>query len=336
MQLKNFYYNLPEHLVAQSPLVNREEAKLMVVDRKAGKIRHDRFSNVGHYLPKGSVLVLNNSKVVPARLFGIKERSGGGVEIFLLKKLSDGCSYEVLLRPLKKIRNGDKIRFLGSPLVAHIVDTEKRIVTFNRKDISQCLGRIGHMPLPPYIKRKDTPLDREFYQTVYARHEGSVAAPTAGLHFTKPLLSRLKRAGHGIEQVTLHINYATFKPVEEKDITKHTMHFETYSLSPLVEQRIRKVRQAGKKVVAVGTTSCRVLEATAQSGKLKGSTNLFIYPGFEFKRVDALITNFHLPHSSLLMLVYAFGSVSLMKKAYKEAVRNEYRFYSYGDAMLII
>lgn len=336
MQLKNFSYDLPQHLIAQSPLRCRDEARLMVINRKTAEIRHDRFSRIGQYLPKNSVIVVNTSKVIPARLLGKKEETGGKVEIFLLKKLSDGYSFKVLMRPLSRIREGGKIIFNGNGLAARIVDVPGRIVRFDRKDIVKHLDSVGHIPLPPYIKRPDTKMDREFYQTVYARHAGSVAAPTAGLHFTRSLLGRLKNEGHAVAQVMLHINYATFKPVEEDDIREHKMHSEDYSVSLKTMAKIQESRQRGKKIVAVGTTSCRVLETVARCGKLKGCTDLFMYPGCKFKMTDILVTNFHLPHSSLLMLVYAFGSMPLMKKAYAEAIKKKYRFYSYGDAMVII
>ena len=336
MKLKHFIYELPDSLVAQEPMADRAQARLMVIDRFKKRIRHDRFENISRYLPERSVLVVNNSKVIPARLKGIKERSGGSVEIFLLRKLSRGPVYEVLMRPTRRIKEGDVIRFAGSSLTAVVTDVTKRIVRFSSPDISREIFNIGHMPLPPYIKREDRAPDREYYQTVYARHAGSVAAPTAGLHFTKPLLKRLNREGHECVPVTLHINYATFKPVEEDDVTTHRMHLESYSVSRAAYDKVRRARAGGRPVCAVGTTSCRVLETVAANGALKGSTDLFIYPGYRFQAVEHLITNFHLPQSSLLMLVYAFGGVSLMKRAYREGIRQKYRFYSYGDAMLIL
>ncbi|MCK5581873.1 MAG: tRNA preQ1(34) S-adenosylmethionine ribosyltransferase-isomerase QueA [Candidatus Omnitrophica bacterium] len=335
-KLTEFNYRLPEELIAQEPLRNRDQARLLVVDRKKKAVSHDTFENIGQYLPKNSLVVLNNTKVIPARLLGVKERSGGQVEIFLLNKLKEGCSYETLMRPMRRIKDGDVVSFGDGKLKATVVDKDKKIVRFNRKDVLPYLERIGHVPLPPYIKRADTKEDREFYQTVYARHAGSVAAPTAGLHFTKPLLSRLKKQGHDIVNVTLHVNYATFKPVEEPDIRTHKMHIEEYSASKVTWEKVQQAKKDKRKIVAVGTTSCRVLEAVAQTGKIKGKTNLFIYPGYKFQCVDTLITNFHLPFSSLLMLVYAFGSSAVMKKAYNEAVKSKYRFYSYGDGMVIV
>ena len=342
MHISNFFYDVPSELIAQEPLKKRAEARLLVVDRRNGKVIHDHFKNIGRYLPPQSVVVINNSKVIPARLLGHKERSGGKVEIFLLRQLEDGYSFETLLRPLKKIRVGDKVRFDKSSVVAEVVDYQKRIVRFsasggsalggNRKDILRKLSRIG----PPYIPRPDTPADRKDYQTVYARTPGSVAAPTAGLHFTKSLLDQLKREGHAVKSVTLHVNFGTFGLVKVENITQHKMHFEDYAVTPATQQAITKAKAAGRKVVAVGTTSCRVLESVAKDGELKGRTNLFIYPGYQFRAVDGLLTNFHVPHSSLLMLVYAFGSIDLMKKVYQEAIKEKYRFFSYGDVMLIL
>jgi len=336
MDLKNFYYELPEELIAQEPLPQRDQARLMVIDRKSKRITHDRFENIGQYLPARSLLVVNNSKVIPARLLGSKERSGGKVEIFLLRKLADGRSFEVMMRPMRKIKTGDRIKIDGGPLTVEVTDKDARVVRFDQSHVLRQLVRFGHVPLPPYIKRPDTAVDREYYQTVYARYAGSVAAPTAGLHFTKPLLTRLKESGHDIVSVTLHVNYATFKPVEESDITAHKMHEEEFSASRTAAAAVHQAQQAGRAVVAIGTTSCRVLETMAATRKIKGTTDLFIYPGYQFQTVDTLVTNFHLPHSSLLMLVYAFGSTDLMKHAYAEAIRLKYRFYSYGDAMVIL
>jgi S-adenosylmethionine:tRNA ribosyltransferase-isomerase len=336
MDLSDFDYNLPEKLIAQYPLHRREKARLMIVEKDSGKISHDVFSRIGKYLPAGSMLVLNESKVVPARLLGKKERTGGQVEIFLLSKLSDGYSYETLMRPLRRIKNGDVIVFEKSKLNVEVVDREKRIVRFNRKNISSELDKIGHMPLPPYIKRPDGRDDKKYYQTVYAKKEGSVASPTAGLHFTKKILAQLKARGNKIEKVVLHINYATFKPVEERDVRKHRMHYEQYALTKKSHENMLRQKKAGRKIVAVGTTSCRVIETVEKNGKLEGQSNIFMYPGYDFKMTDALITNFHLPRSTLLMLVYALGGMELMKKAYAQAVKMKYRFFSYGDAMLII
>lgn len=336
MKLAEFIYELPAHLIAQAPLAKRDQSRLMVVRRDNGQISHDSFANIGRYLPELSVVVRNNTKVIPARLFGVKARSGGKVEVFLLRKLADGYSYEALLRPNQRIKDGDQIIFPSTNVTAVVADKVRRIVRFNRKDIAAFLNRNGHVPLPPYIKRPDTLADRSTYQTVYAKHPGSVAAPTAGLHFTKSLLSKLGKSRHTIENVTLHVNFATFKPVVEPDITNHEMHFEEYSVEPAVFERINSARTSGNKIVAVGTTSCRVLESVAATGKLTGETNLFIYPGYKFRATDVLVTNFHLPHSTLLMLVYAFAGTELMRRAYQEAIAKEYRFFSYGDGMVIV
>ena len=342
MKLDDFYYKLPESLIAQHPLHRRDQARLMVIDRVKKRIIHDVFANIEEHLPKRSCLVLNDSKVIPARLLG-KRASGGQVEIFLLNKLNDGYSYETLMRPLKRLKQDEKIIFNGGSLIAQIKDREKRIVRFNLRNISSHLNKIGHIPLPPYIKRPDMAADRKYYQTVYAQKEGSVASPTAGLHFTNRLLKRVIQSGHKVEKVTLHINYATFKPVEEPDITKHKMHFEEYSITKRTLNTVQKVREEGRKIVAIGTTSCRVLETVAKHyvggaymRPVRGSTNIFMYPGYKFLMTDILITNFHLPYSTLLMLVRAFGGSELMTRAYREAIEKKYRFYSYGDAMMIL
>lgn len=334
MKLSDFDYTLPEALIAQTPLKERDQARLLVIDRKQQTIGHDIFSNLEKYLPPQSMLVVNNSKVIPARLLGKKKRSGGNVEIFLLDKL-DSHSYRVMMRPCRKIKDGDEIVFDHSDVLATIVNKQERIVRFNKAHVTQYLKDIGHIPLPPYIKRQDNEDDRQYYQTVYARHAGSVAAPTAGLHFTKKLIDEIKSAGHEFEQVMLHVNYATFKPVEEENVLDHQMHTEEYSVSDKTFDAIKQAKKKKRRIVAVGTTSCRTLEAVARTQRLQDRTDLFLYPGCSFKMVDALITNFHLPKSTLLMLVYAFGGTDLMKKAYKEAIKQKYRFYSYGDGMII-
>ncbi len=335
MRLQDFNYQLPQELVAQYPLKERDKARLMVINRVTGEIRHDQFANLGKYLPVQSVVVLNDSKVIPARLWGRRE-SGGAVEIFLLNQLADGYSHRVMISPLKRLKLDEKIIFNGGKVYAQLKDVPNRIVRFNKKNILRYLPKIGHMPLPPYIKRNDESLDREYYQTVFARHAGSVAAPTAGLHFTKELLTGLKRAGHLVGKVTLHVGDATFKPVQVDDITQHQMHSEFYRVSRNFWQSVAKAKASNKKIVAVGTTSCRTMETVALTGQLEGETNLFIYPGFSFQVVDALVTNFHLPFSTLLMLVCAFAGRDLIMRAYREAIKGKYRFYSYGDAMLVV
>lgn len=334
MNLDEFWYDLPSACIAQFPLKKRDQAKLLVVERKNGRISHDIFANIGNYLPAKSCLVFNNTKVIHARLLS-QRKTGGKVEIFLLKRLEDGYTYETMLRPFKRLKIGETITFQNG-LRAEIIDKEKKIVRFNKKNIAEDLKRIGHVPLPPYIQRLDRAIDKTYYQTVYAKKEGSVASPTAGLHFTNVLISKLKRSGHRFIPVTLNVNYATFKPVEAFDITKHKIHSEYYEVTSGAHQSIVKAKAQGRSIVAIGTTSCRVLETLAQGNPLKGESKLFIYPGYNFTNTDCLITNFHLPFSTLLMLVYAFGGIDLMKRAYQEAIKHDYRFYSYGDAMMIV
>ncbi|MBF0331431.1 MAG: tRNA preQ1(34) S-adenosylmethionine ribosyltransferase-isomerase QueA [Candidatus Omnitrophica bacterium] len=334
MNLRDFDYTLPEELIAQYPFEQRDDARLLVVDARTGTIGHDVFRNLGAHLPSASLLVVNNSKVIQARLLGRKQRSGGQVEIFLLKALG-ARRYEAMLRPLKRIQEGDKIDFEGG-VSATVVDRQAHVVEFDCENVLEVLESVGHIPLPPYIKRSDEAKDRVYYQTVYAKHPGSVAAPTAGLHFTKPLMASLEKQGHHFIEVTLHVNYGTFKPVEVEDITQHPMHHEYYEIRPQVGKMLNEVKSQGRKVVAVGTTSCRTLESFARSGKLEDNTDIFIYPGIDFKVTDVLVTNFHLPRSTLLMLVSAFGGLDLIRRAYAEAIRMKYRFYSYGDAMIIL
>jgi len=333
MRLADFDYNLPEELIAQYPAAERDHARLLVVDRTAGTIEHSSFYHIGKYLAPQSVLVVNNSKVIPARLLGHKPRSGGQVEVFLLRSLG-GRRFEAMVRPLKKVKDGELLVFDGG-ITARLADRAARVVEFDRDDVFKALETAGHIPLPPYIRRPDEAADRVNYQTVYARPAGSVAAPTAGLHFTKPLMRGLRQEGHSFASVTLHVNYGTFKPVEAEDIISHPMHSEEYSITPAAVKKVQAAGTAGKKVVAVGTTSCRVLEAYARTNQTRGETRLFLYPGAEFKYVNAIITNFHLPRSTLLMLVSAFGGTDLICRAYQEAIREKYRFYSYGDAMLV-
>ncbi len=335
MKLSDFDYTLSEELIAQHPLAHREQARMMVLDRARQEITHDYFLNIGKYIPAKSLFIINDSKVVPARLLGRLERTGREVEIFLLNALEGGDRYHALLRPLKKIKYDDKIIFDHVDLCAKLVDHEQKIVQFNKKNIMAYLKKIGHMPLPPYIRRRDELSDKKDYQTVYAKHLGSVAAPTAGLHFTKKILNDLQRSGHQFGQITLHVNYGTFRPVEEEDVARHQMHYEDYSIPLSIVNILKKAKDRDQKVIGVGTTSCRVLETYVRTAKTQGSTNLFVYPGFSFKMVDVLLTNFHLPKSTLLMLVCAFASTDLVMRAYQEAIKEKYRFYSYGDCMLI-
>jgi len=333
-RLQSYFYQLPDDLIAQEPLAHRDKCRLLIVDRAQRTIRHDTFNHLNLYLPPKSRLIINNSKVIPARLLG-KRPTGGVVEVFLLNPQGDDDSFEVLLRPLKKVKEGETIDF-GKGISAVLENKEKRLVRFNKNNILRHLSDLGHIPLPPYIKRPDTPRDRDDYQTVYAQKPGSVASPTAGLHFTKELIRKLKNEGYQFLTLTLHINYGTFKPVECADIRLHPMHTEHYTIGPGVLKNIQKAHDHDEIIVAVGTTSCRVLESVVNSKISSGSTNIFIYPGYKFRMIDALITNFHLPHSTLLMLVCAFGGHDLIMKAYEEAIKERYRFYSYGDAMLII
>ncbi|MBM3251371.1 MAG: tRNA preQ1(34) S-adenosylmethionine ribosyltransferase-isomerase QueA [Candidatus Omnitrophica bacterium] len=363
MKLSLFDYDLPKELIAQYPLKKRDQAKLLVVERRSGKIYHDKFSNLLDYLPKKSLMVLNDSKVIPARLMG-RRISGGSVEVFLLKRLSDGYSYESLIRPLKRLKLNEKIIFNNGKITAALKDPFKKIVRFNTKSYARILD-LGQIPLPPYVKREPQAIDKTYYQTIYAKRDGSVASPTAGLHFTKGLLSKIKKSGVKINSVTLHINYATFNPVKENDITKHKMYSEAFIVPRETAKDLSVALKNGDKIIAVGTTSFRVLETIAKGsgiadfrsevkshGKklfnlesricdpfpksISGSTDLFVYPGYKTKLVDILITNFHLPRTTLFMLVCAFAGTDLIRRAYQEAIDKKYRFYSYGDCMLIL
>lgn len=340
--LSSYHYDLPNDLIAQYPLKQRDQARLMVINRKKQNILHDEFSNLDKHLQTPSTFVVNNSRVIPARLLGRKLGgqganliSAGKVEVFLLKALPDGFCFQVLLKPLKRIHLGQRMDF-GGGIEAELIDKENRIVRFNKPHIIEHLKEVGHIPLPPYIDRDDEASDREDYQTVYAKESGSVAAPTAGLHFTDELIYSLKGRGDKFLELTLHINYGTFKPVECADIRQHPMHSEPYVIDEAIYAGVLDAKAKKIPVIGVGTTSARVLESAAISSQLAGETDIFIYPGFEFKMIDHLITNFHLPQSTLLMLVAAFGGYDLIMKAYKEAIKERYRFYSYGDAMLIL
>lgn len=337
MKLRDFDYDLAKELIAQYPLKKRDQARLLVIDRKSQRIYHDKFSNILKYLPSNSLIVLNDTKVIPARLIG-KRKTGGKVEVFLLKPLSDGYSYKTLIRPLKRLKIDEKIIFNGAKISARLKDPIEKIVRFNTRNVSHIL-KLGLIPLPPYIKRQPEAIDKTHYQTVYARNNGSVASPTAGLHFTKEMLAKIRRAGIKTSNVTLHVNYATFNSVKEEDIRKHKMHSEEFIAPKKTIAEIKEANASGDKIVAVGTTSFRVLETIANKLKdkgIRGETNLFVYPGYKPKLVDALITNFHLPRTTLFMLVCAFAGTDLIKRAYKEAIAKKYRFYSYGDCMLIL
>ena len=341
----DFYYELPEELIAQDPLDRRDDSRLMVLDRETGAITHDIFHNIGSLLNPGDCLVINDTKVIPARLLGMKEDTGAAVEILLLKNRG-GDIWETLVRPGKKLRKDASVVFGKGELKAKILDVlpdGNRLVSFSYDGIwEEVLDSLGEMPLPPYIKHKLR--DRDRYQTVYARYEGSAAAPTAGLHFTEELLSEIREKGIDIVRVTLHVGLGTFRPVKEDNILDHHMHSEWYSISAESAERINKVKKSGSgRVICVGTTSCRTLEAAAvpddEGGFMLASgsreTDIFIYPGYRFKMTDALITNFHLPESTLLMLVSALGGYENIMNAYKAAVKERYRFFSFGDAMFI-
>ncbi len=340
MKTKDFYYDLPEELIAQDPLEKREMSKLMVLDKKTGEIEHKVFKDVIDYINPGDCLVINDTKVLPARLYGKRVSTGGIVEILLLKRV-DKDIWECLVKPGKKAKIGNKIEFGEGKLVGEIVDIVEegnRLIKFTYEGIfEEILDEIGTMPLPPYIHHKLK--DKNRYQTVYALNNGSAAAPTAGLHFTKELLNKIEEKGIEVVRVTLHVGLGTFRPVKVDDVTKHHMHSEYYEVSEEAANKINSIKAAGGRIICVGTTSCRTIESTSDdSGKVipsKGNTEIFIYPGYKFKVLDCLITNFHLPESTLLMLVSALATKENIMKAYHEAIDNRYRFFSFGDAMLI-
>ena len=339
MNLHDFDYYLPDELIAQHPMEKRDMSRLMVLDKENGAIEHKLFKDIVNYLDEGDCLVLNNTRVIPARLLGEKEGTGGKIEFVLLKRV-EGDKWEVILRPGKKAKPGSRFVFGNGELKAEILevlDEGNRLVRFIYDGVfEEILDRVGIMPLPPYITEKlENP---ERYQTVYAKVNGSAAAPTAGLHFTKELLDSLVQKGIKIAYVMLHVGLGTFRPVKVDDITQHKMHSEYYSISQETCDIINDTQQKGKKVVAVGTTSCRVLETVGKSGKIApcdGWTDIFIYPGYKFKVVDRLITNFHLPESTLIMLVSSLAGRDNVMHAYNVAVEEKYRFFSFGDAMFI-
>ncbi len=341
MNLQEFDYYLPEELIAQHPLERRDMSRLMVLDRESGEIDHKLFKDITDYFAEGDCLVLNNTRVIPARLLGQKEGSGGKIEFVLLKRIA-GDTWEVILRPGKKAKPGARFVFGSGELKAEILEVLEegnRLVRFIYEGVfEEILGKVGIMPLPPYITEKLE--DPERYQTVYAKYNGSAAAPTAGLHFTRELLETLRNKGVKIAYVMLHVGLGTFRPVKVDDITQHKMHSEYYSIGQEACDMINSAKKAGKKVVAVGTTSCRVLETVGgnNNGEVKacdGWTDIFIYPGYRFKIVDRLITNFHLPESTLIMLVSSLAGRENVLGAYAVAVRERYRFFSFGDAMFI-
>ena len=342
MKTSDFNFDLPQELIAQDPLEDRSSSRLMVLNKESGEIAHRIFHDITEYLHPGDCLVINDTKVIPARLIGTKEDTGAHIEILLLKRKENDV-WETLVKPGKKCRPGARVVFGNGELKAEIVDVLEdgnRLVHFEYEGIfEEVLDRLGQMPLPPYITHKLQ--DKNRYQTVYAKYEGSAAAPTAGLHFTKELLERIQEKGIEIARVTLHVGLGTFRPVKEDDVLQHQMHSEHYHLPQETVDMIRETKANGGRVIAVGTTSCRTLEAvaTAHNGELvaeDGYTDIFIYPGYSFKVLDGLITNFHLPESTLIMLISAFLGYEKTMHAYEIAVQEKYRFFSFGDAMCIL
>lgn len=340
MDVKDFYYELPQELIAQDPLEDRSSSRLLVLGKQDGSIRHDVFRNITQYLNAGDCLVINNTKVIPARLFGEREGTGASIEILLLKRKENDI-WETLVKPGKKAKPGTRIIFGGGLLTGEVVDVVEdgnRLIQFSYEGIfEEILDQLGLMPLPPYITH--TLQDKNRYQTVYAKYDGSAAAPTAGLHFTPELLDEIRAMGVKIAEVTLHVGLGTFRPVKVENVQDHHMHSEYYEVPAEAATLINETKQAGGRVIAVGTTSCRTLEsAAAEDGSLSaksGWTDIFIYPGYTFKVIDALITNFHLPESTLVMLVSALAGRDHIMNAYANAVRERYRFFSFGDAMFI-
>ena len=351
MRTSDFYYDLPEELIAQDPLRDRSSSRLMHLDRMTGEITHGTFTDVYDILEAGDTLVINDTKVIPARLYGVREGTLGKVEILLLKRTS-ADTWETLVKPGKKCRTGARILFGSpdgraetSPLIGEITDVlpdGNRMITFKYEGIfEEVLDALGEMPLPPYIHHRLE--DRTRYNTVYAEHEGSAAAPTAGLHFTKELLEKIEKKGVNIAHVTLHVGLGTFRPVKVDDVEHHHMHSEFYMISQETADVINRTHEKGHRVICVGTTSCRTIESAAEIDESRrwilreksGWTEIFIYPGYTFKLMDGLITNFHLPESTLIMLVSAFAGREHVLHAYEEAVRERYRFFSFGDAMII-
>lgn len=340
MKTSDFYFDLPEELIAQVPILDRSSSKLMVLDKETGNIEHKIFKNVIDYLNPGDCLVLNNTRVIPARLIGEKIGTGGKIEFLLLKRTEED-TWQALVKPGKRAKIGTKFSFGNGKLIGEVVglaEEGSRLIKFIYEGIfEEVLDELGNMPLPPYITERLE--ERERYQTVYSKHSGSAAAPTAGLHFTEELLQAIKDKGVDIAFVTLHVGLGTFRPVKVDDVLQHEMHSEYYMVSKESADRINKAKENGNKVICVGTTSCRTVEsASDENGKIKessGWTNIFIYPGYKFKIVDRLITNFHLPESTLIMLVSALASKESVLNAYNIAVDNRYRFFSFGDAMII-
>ena len=341
MKTSDFFYDLPEELIAQDPLEDRTASRLLVLNRETGAVEHKIFSDVIDYLNEGDCLVINNTRVIPARLIGEKEGTGVKVEVLLLKRRANDV-WETLVKPGKKLRPGARVTFGDGRLKAEILEIAEegnRLVRFYYEGIfEEILDSLGEMPLPPYITHKLE--DKEMYQTVYAKYDGSAAAPTAGLHFTKELLSKIEEKGIKIASITLHVGLGTFRPVKVDDVNNHHMHTEWYEVNAEAADIINETKRNGGRVICVGTTSCRTIESVAdENGYMKaktGETDIFIYPGYKFKVMDGLITNFHLPESTLVMLVSAFAGKENVLAAYETAVKERYRFFSFGDAMILI
>ena len=341
LKTSDYYFDLPKELIAQDPLEDRSASRLLVLDQRTGSIEHKVFRDILQYLTPGDCLVLNDTRVIPARLLGVKEDTGAAVEVLLLKRREKDV-WEALVRPGKKLRPGARVTFGDGRLRAEILDVVEegnRLVQFSYEGIwEEVLDSLGEMPLPPYITHKL--LDKNRYQTVYAKYEGSAAAPTAGLHFTKELLAEAEAMGVDLAYVTLHVGLGTFRPVKVDNVKEHHMHSEFYQITKEAADKINRAKESGHRVICVGTTSCRTVESAAdEKGRLtacSGNTDIFIYPGYRFKVLDGLITNFHLPESTLVMLVSALAGRENILSAYREAIRERYRFFSFGDAMLIV
>lgn len=340
LKKSDFYFDLPQELIAQDPLEDRSASRLLVLNRKTGAVEHHTFREITNYVRSGDCLVLNNTKVIPARLMGVKEDTGAAIEVLLLKR-RDNDVWETLVKPGKKARPGAKIVFGDGCLRAEVLDVEEegnRLIRFDYEGIfEEVLDRLGEMPLPPYITHKLQ--DKNRYQTVYARYDGSAAAPTAGLHFTEELLHEIEEKGVKLAYVTLHVGLGTFRPVKVENILEHHMHSEYYQITAEAAETINEAKRSGCRVICVGTTSCRTVESAADENGLlqacSGNTEIFIYPGYRFKVLDCLITNFHLPESTLVMLVSALAGREHVLEAYREAVEERYRFFSFGDVMLV-
>lgn len=340
MKTNDFYYDLPEELIAQVPLEDRSASRLMVLDRNTGNVQHKIFKNIIDYVGKDDVLVFNNTRVLPARLFGKKKDTNANIEILLLKRI-DLNKWQILVKPAKRVKIGTQIYFGNGEMIADVLqeyDEGIRIVEFSYNGVFEdIISKYGFMPLPPYIKEKLS--DKERYQTVYSKINGSSAAPTAGLHFTKDLIESLKNKGVQVEYITLHVGLGTFRPVKSDNLEEHQMHSEYYNISEETKNRLNDAKKSGKRIIAVGTTTVRTLESSANDygyiEKTQDDTNIFIYPPYDFKFVDSVITNFHLPKSTLIMMISAFAGKDNVFRAYAEAVKEKYRFFSFGDAMFI-